>query len=106
MVYTTLPSVEAAKRWHGRWSKRKMAACVNIVRSVISIYRWDGAIAEDAEVAMLIKTRRGFMHYVFDDIQRQHPYAAPAIIAYDIVGRLATYLNWIGAEPTSGSHAA
>lgn len=95
MVYTTFPNIEEAKSCARALVEAKLAACVNIVPGVLSIYRWDGGIEEDAEVIAVCKTRRDLVVDVFAAIRRQHPYDTPALAAYDIATGCERYLSWI-----------
>lgn len=97
MVYTTFPNIEAAKSCARALVEAKLAACVNIVPGVVSIYRWDGRIEEDAEVIAVCKTRRDLVADVFAAIRRQHPYDTPALAAYDMATGCERYLSWIDA---------
>lgn len=95
MIFTTFPSIEAAREVARALVEAKLAACVNIIPAVVSIYRWDSAVCEDAEVAALIKTRRELVADVMVAIAARHPYATPALVAYDIATGSQDYLNWI-----------
>lgn len=98
MIYTTFPSMDAARAVARALIEPKLAACVNIIPAVVSIYNWDGAVCEEAEVAALVKTRRDLVARVMDAIAKAHPYATPALVAYDIVAGSDAYLDWIAAN--------
>ncbi|MGB5831873.1 MAG: divalent-cation tolerance protein CutA [Thiohalocapsa sp.] len=72
-----------------------LAACVNILPGVVSIYRWEGAVVKDNEVLMLIKTTKGRTAEVVAYIEREHPYDVPEVIAYPIVAGLDSYMEWV-----------
>ena len=74
---------------------RKLAACVNIVKGVESVYQWQGGIERDKEVLLLIKTRQMLFSQVEKAIQELHNYELPEIIAVPIVTGEKNYLNWI-----------
>ena len=103
MVYTTFPTLESARLVARALVEARLAACVNILPEMVSIYRWDGAAAEDAEVAMLVKTRRELVKRVIDQIGQRHPYTTPAIVAYDIAAGSAAYLDWISEMTSAGA---
>ena len=71
------------------------AACVNIIKDVESIYRWQGKIECSAEFLLIIKTNRKNLKKVFNLIAQIHPYEVPEIIALKIDQGNQKYLNWI-----------
>ena len=76
----------------------RLAACVNIVGGVRSIYRWQGAIQEDDEVLCLIKTRPERLAALTDRIRTLHPYDVPEILAFEVADGSPAYLEWLAAE--------
>ena len=81
----------------------KVAACVNIVPKVRSIYRWQGAIEDSVEVLLLIKTTRAEAGHVAEILKREHPYECPELLALDVTGGLEAYLGWVTAESSTVS---
>ncbi len=77
---------------------KKLAACCNIVKNVRSIYRWQGKLADDAEVLLIIKTRQPLFQSLSEEVKRLHSYDTPEIIALPIVEGSSSYLNWILKE--------
>ena len=98
MVLTNLPDLAAARGLARVIVEQKLAACVNILPGVQSVYRWQGVIEEAAEWTLSIKTAPDRYAELELAIKRQHPYALPEIIAVPIVAGSADYLNWIAAE--------
>ena len=78
----------------------RAAACVNILPACRSLYRWQGEVALDEEVPLLIKTTAAQMDAVRRLITAAHPYDMPEIIAVPIQDGLPAYLNWIAEECT------
>jgi len=76
----------------------RLAACVNIVPGLTSIYRWEGQVQRDAELLLLIKTRQAIYPLLESRIRALHPYQVPEIIALPIQAGSAAYLNWIAAN--------
>jgi len=97
VVLCTAPDQQAARLIGERLVERRLAACVNIVPGLASVYRWEGAVHEDAEVLLLIKTRRALFDQLAAEIAGAHPYSVPEIIALPMVNGSAPYLDWLAA---------
>ncbi|MBL4802406.1 MAG: divalent-cation tolerance protein CutA [Emcibacter sp.] len=76
--------------------KEKLVACANISAAMTSLYEWDGKICEEAEVALLLKTRKDLSEKTTARIQKLHSYDTPCIVQWDITGGSADYLKWLG----------
>jgi len=74
----------------------ELAACVNCVPGIRSMYRWDGQIRDDTEVLLVIKTRAARYTALEATVREQHPYDLPEIIALPVVAGARDYLGWIG----------
>ncbi|MBC7833371.1 MAG: divalent-cation tolerance protein CutA [Hyphomicrobium sp.] len=98
LVYSTFPTLDAAEAVGRELVERRLAACVNILPGMTSIYRWDGAIARDSEVVMIIKTRASLADPAIAAVKALHPYTNPALIVVPILGGSADYLRWLGEE--------
>ncbi|UCV11638.1 divalent-cation tolerance protein CutA [Dechloromonas denitrificans] len=75
-----------------------LAACVNILPRVESIYRWQGAVESASEIPLLIKSTAANYAALETTIRQRHPYEVPEIIALPITHGLPAYLNWVSAE--------
>jgi len=75
--------------------ENRLAACVNIVENIDSIYIWDDKVCKDSEVLMIIKTKKEFFKLLKDKILELHSYDVPEIICLDIKDGDEKYLNWI-----------
>ena len=75
-----------------------LAACINLLPRVQSVYRWQGAIESASEVPLLIKTTAGRYAELEAAIRALHPYDVPEIIALPIAQGLPAYLDWLAAE--------
>ena len=80
--------------------QRRLAACVNIVRDVQSIYWWDGAVQDDTESLLIAKTTRSQVAALNDALVDLHPYDTFELVVLDISGGNPLYLQWIGAAVT------
>jgi periplasmic divalent cation tolerance protein len=98
LVYSTFPSLEAAEAVGRELVERRLAACVNILPGMTSIYRWEGAIAHDREVVMIIKTRDVLVPNVIETVKSRHSYTNPALIVLPIIDGSPDYLSWLLAE--------
>ena len=76
----------------------RLAACVNIVRGVRSLYRWQGKTEDEEEVLMVAKTRRALFADLTKRVKELHRYSVPEIIALPIVEGSEDYLEWLGEE--------
>ena len=98
-VQTTIDDRERAESIAGVLLQKRLAACVQIIGPVKSLYRWKGAVETSGEWALLIKTRASLYRKVERAIRENHPYEVPEIIALPIVRGGRDYLDWI-AENT------
>jgi len=98
IVLTTTGSVEEAERLGRSLVEARLAACVNVVYPVRSIYRWQGHVQADQEAMLVIKTRADLLESVSLKIREQHSYELPEVIALPILAGAADYLDWIDAE--------
>ena len=73
----------------------RLAACVNIVPAVQSIYRWQGKIQNNEESLLIIKTRADLYPELASMLRSEHPYEIPEIIAFDIDNGATDYLEWL-----------
>ncbi len=104
VVYSTCPTAEDAQRLATALVEQRLAACVNIVSGVLSVYRWQGAIENSPEWMLIIKTRREHLPALRAALERIHPYELPEVIALPVVDGSPAYLDWLDKE-TDLSHA-
>lgn len=98
LVITTLPDQAAALRLAEALVDRRLAACVNVMAPCRSVYRWQGKVADETEVPLLIKTGSDSYAALEAAIRELHPYTLPEIVAIDIAQGLPAYLDWVAAE--------
>ena len=98
MIYSTIGTVEDAKKIARALVEEQVVACVNIIPKVISIYRWKGTVEEDDEVILIAKTTDNNVELAIHKIQELHPYEVPDIIALPVVNGLKKYLQYIEDE--------
>ena len=100
VIFATCGSEEEAGVLARRLVERRLAACVNIVPRVRSIYRWQGKIESGEEWLLLIKSRRDLFAALFDELRAAHSYEVPETIAVSIVEGSSDYLAWMDGELT------
>jgi periplasmic divalent cation tolerance protein len=98
IVLTNCPDVEVADRIARTLVEQKLAACVNRMPAVDSVYRWQGAVERTVEVPLLIKSTRERLPEVQEAIRALHPYEVPEILAIPVVAGLPAYLRWVVDE--------
>jgi periplasmic divalent cation tolerance protein len=96
IVFITAPSKETGKQIATTLVQQKLAACVNILGPISSIYSWEGKICDDEEVLLIAKSRSGlFESHLIPAIRAIHPYQIPEIIALPVALGLHSYLDWV-----------
>lgn len=96
IVLTTCGSLEEARKIANGCIERRLAACVNIVPQVESVYRWQGKVETATECLLVIKTTSGMFARLRDTLHELHSYETPECIAIGIEDGSAAYLDWIG----------
>ena len=95
LVYCTCPDSDTALRIAMALVDQQLAACVNVVPGLTSVYRWQGQTETSQEVLLLIKTRQAVYPELEAALLALHPYELPEIIAVPIEAGLPAYLSWI-----------
>ncbi|XP_011016890.1 PREDICTED: protein CutA, chloroplastic isoform X1 [Populus euphratica] len=95
VVYVTVPNREAGKKLASSIVKEKLAACVNIVPGIESVYQWQGEIQSDAEELLIIKTRQSLLEALTEHVKANHEYEVPEVISLPITGGSIPYLKWL-----------
>lgn len=96
-VYATVPDDGAARRIGRALVEGRLAACVNIL-PCRSIYRWQGAVEEAEEVALLFKTRADQAEALLARLAELHSYDVPAAVVWPIADALPAYADWVRSE--------
>ena len=100
LVVTTLGSVDAAKSLVRGLVEERLIACGTVLPAGESIYRWRGAVTEESEVVVLLKTRVERWDALCAAVAQRHPYEVPELLAFPADRGLEPYLNWLAAETT------
>ena len=101
MVYATCPDRETARTIASALVDQHEAACVNIVPSLESVYRWQGKIEIDSELLLLIKTRADRVADVERRVAQLHPDDVPEVVAVAIRDGSQAYLDWLEEQTQS-----
>src|SRR5690242_9998969 len=96
IVLVTAPSAEEASRMADALVGARLAACVNIVSGIESVYRWEGKVARDSETLMIIKTTDDRYAELERQVKALHSYTTPEVVAIRIERGSAAYLKWLG----------
>lgn len=95
LVLTTVPDAETATEIARALVEERLAACVNVVPGLTSIYRWEGEIQEDTEFLLLIKTTEEAIDALQKRLEELHPYSVPEVLAFQVNSGLERYLSWV-----------
>lgn len=98
LIYTTFASAEEAERIGGSLVEERLAACVNVLAPITSIYVWQGKRERAQETPMLIKTQAALADAVVGRVRALHSYDNPAILTLPLAGGSADFLAWITAQ--------
>ena len=98
LIYSTFPTKEAAEEVGTALIEDRLAACVNILPGMTAIYRWEGKIARDDEVVMIIKTKLSRADAAIIAVKERHSYANPALMVIPIESGSPQYLDWLVEE--------
>ena len=101
VVLTTAGSIEEANKIADALVQRRLAACVNVVGPISSVYRWKEKVERTQEWLLLIKTTAGAADSVGDAINELHSYQLPELVVLPIEGGGEAYLGWVGENVTN-----
>jgi len=104
LIVCTCPDAESARRIAGELVESRLAACVNVLPGVTSIYRWQDKMEEKNEHLLLIKSHQQLFHSIQDTINELHPYDTPEVLSIKIDNGLPAYLSWLedSLDPAEG----
>jgi periplasmic divalent cation tolerance protein len=102
VCFCACPDAGTAARIADALVAERLAACVNMLPGVRSVYRWKGAVERADEVLLLIKSTHERLAALSARIVALHPYELPEVLAVDAAGGLPGYLDWLAAQTTPG----
>jgi periplasmic divalent cation tolerance protein len=95
VVYVTAPNEDEAAAIAKTLVGERLAACVNIVRPIRSVYMWQEKIEDDTEVLMIMKTQASLFERLCRKVKELHSYSVPEVIALPVVSGSDDYLAWL-----------
>lgn len=100
VVLTTVASDEEAVTFVRTLLERRLIACGTLFPGARSLYRWQGKVADEREVVVMLKTRSARLDALRAAFSEIHPYKVPELLALPVEGGLEKYLDWINGETT------
>ena len=101
VVLSTLPADGDAPRIARTLVEERLAACVNILPAMTSVYRWEEGVEQESEHQLVIKTARAEVPALWERLRDLHPYDVPEFVVLPIVDGNDAYLKWIGDSTTT-----
>ncbi len=98
IVYVTCQDQAEAERVGQALIEAKLAACVNIVERITSMFWWKGKVEKEQEAVLIAKTESGLINQVTERVKSVHSYECPCVISLPIVGGNPEFLQWIREE--------
>lgn len=98
VVLTTVSTIDEAVNLVRELVERRLIACGTLVPGARSIYRWQGKIADESEVLVLLKTRSGRIEQLQTAFRELHPYKVPELLVLSVDTGLEKYIDWINGE--------
>ena len=97
-VYITTPSKEAAIELGRILVESRLAACVNILPSMTSLYWWENKVTQSEEAVLLAKTSANLVEALMKKVEAHHPYAVPCAMSVSVDASLPAYAQWLRSE--------
>ena len=97
-IYMTASSKTEAQKIGKALVESRLAACVNILDNMQSIYRWEEKVQEDAEVVLIAKTTESLVAQLIDKVKSLHSYDCPCVVSLPVLDGYPPFLNWVHAE--------
>lgn len=96
VILTTLPADADGQAFGRALVEEKLAACVNLLPVMESVYRWEGRVESESERQLVIKTSRERVVALWDRVRELHPYEIPEFLVLSVVDGNEAYLRWVG----------
>eukprot|EP00850_Spirogloea_muscicola_P016714 SM000138S00021 [mRNA] locus=s138:25122:26724:- [translate_table: standard] len=102
VAFVSVPNKETGQMLAKGLVERKLAACVNRIPGVESVYWWEGKLEMDQEELLIVKTQHALLHDVTDFVKAHHPYDLSETIGVSVVGGSSKYIQWIADSTQRG----
>ncbi|HEX8244590.1 MAG TPA: divalent-cation tolerance protein CutA [Longimicrobium sp.] len=103
VVLMTAPDAETGRRIARALVDERLIACANVLPGVTSVYRWQGAVEEAAEVLVVMKTPAARVPRLVERAAALHPYEVPELLALTVAEGLPAYCRWVMEETEGGA---
>lgn len=103
VCHCACPDADTAERLAQRLVEERLAACVNVLPGMRSVYRWQGTVERADEVLLMIKTSSERLAALTERVIALHPYELPELVAVEAAGGSAAWLEWVAAETRTGA---
>jgi len=94
-VLVTAPDAQLAESMASTLVEERLAACVNVIPGLVSVYRWEGEVQRDQEALMIVKTTESRVAELRERIVQLHPYEVPEVLVLNVVDGHEPYLGWV-----------
>jgi periplasmic divalent cation tolerance protein len=101
VAVSTCGNAEEAQKIAFALTEAGLAACVNIVPGITSVYRWKGKVEQAQELLLIVKTRSTLLPALQDKLREMHSYEVPELITFQVTGGLPAYLAWLCEETSA-----
>lgn len=98
LVYVTAGTSEEARKIGEALVAERLAACVNLIDGMTSIYRWQGKVQNDTETVLIAKTTEGLVDALTDRVKALHSYDCPCVVSLQFDDGSTDFLNWISNQ--------
>ena len=98
LLYLTCANKDEAKTIARTLIDERLIACANILGNMTSVYRWEGTVVEDEEIAVLLKTRRDMAARATERVKELHSYDLPCVVGLPIQGGNPDFIGWLNCE--------
>lgn len=98
IIYVTAPDAQEAKKIAKILLEDRLVACANILPPHQSLYRWEGAVQDETEVVMILKSRADLFDKIEEKIKMHHSYDVPCIVSWPVGQGHGPFLEWVRAE--------
>ena len=98
LLYLTCANNDEAKTIARTLIDERLIACANILGKMTSVYRWEGTVVEDEEIAVLLKTRRDMAARATERVKELHSYDLPCVVGLPIQGGNPDFIGWLNCE--------